>query len=54
MRVLKKTLFNAENAKKAQRTTEVKHYFSALCGLCEKTQRPLRLKDFDILDIPIF
>jgi len=50
--VFKKTFFNAECAKKTQRTTELKHYLSAFCGLCEKTQRTLRLKDFDFLEIP--
>jgi len=41
----------------------VKHYFSDLCAdaealaqalrPCEKTQRTLRLKDFDFLDTPV-
>ena len=59
MGVLKKTFFNTECAKKTQRTTELKHYFSALCADAEalaqalrplRKYSPLRLKDFDFLD----
>jgi hypothetical protein len=50
---VEKVLFNRKEHKVGAKDAKIRTYYSALCDLCEKPLRPLRLMDFDIFNSPL-